>query len=707
MNSFENNLPATEDIDLGRIFRLILLQSKLMVFIICLGTSVGLAVYLTSDRIYKITSLLQIYSTQQQDVNNNFGSNLFLGGSNTSDIGNIDSLYKSRSNLIEIVKQLNLNLTIEGLSENEKGIIQVFEVSGLSKGEKNNYEIYFLDKEYKITNIDSEKSYTFAYEDLEEADELKVKISKPAKRTPITINLLYQNPEDSFTQHKSKFGVRNLSENSYLFAKNDGLVEIFYLTRNVPKGINILNTANSLFIERNIEIESEKARKAIMFLDGQLRRVEETLNKDKDTLRNFKANNQTVNVGQQITNILDAVKNNELKINEIELELGKALRLYTSSNPIYQDLLRQRETLALQRMQIDQRIKELPVEEQQYIDLFKNVEISEVAYTELVNRKLEYSIREASTLGNIRVVDNAYLGNLVSPQISTVIISLILSSIFALFFVLVRGLYFLPISNPAELEDNKIDLQIFGVVPKLEDKDNADDKDAERHEQCLETAIMNIQNHAPEGNGCTKVLITSATAENGKSYFSREISKKLSSLGKKVLLIDLDWKRGDQAKAFDTQKITLKDFIDAPRNIESFRIKENLYLIPKVTRLDSSFQFIYSEKFSNLLNDLNENFDYIIMDSAPILSVSDTTILLNYSDVSLAVVRHGLTKINELKQLISISEQVGSKFDGAIYNAYERPTSYYGYYGLYGNYAYQYYAKRYLYDNYDYVKNED
>ena len=150
MNSFENNLPATEDIDLGRIFRLILLQSKLLVFIICLGTSVGLAVYLTSDRIYKITSLLQIYSTQQQDVNNNFGSNLFLGGSNTSDIGNIDSLYKSRSNLIEIVKQLNLNLTIEGLSENEKGIIQVFEVSGLSKGEKNNYEIYFLDKEYKI-----------------------------------------------------------------------------------------------------------------------------------------------------------------------------------------------------------------------------------------------------------------------------------------------------------------------------------------------------------------------------------------------------------------------------------------------------------------------------------------------------------------------------------------------------------------------------
>ena len=54
------------------------------------------------------------------------------------------------------------------------------------------------------------------------------------------------------------------------------------------------------------------------------------------------------------------------------------------------------------------------------------------------------------------------------------------------------------------------------------------------------------------------------------------------------------------------------------------------------------------------------------------------------SDINIAVLRHGLSKINELKQLLSIADQLGVGIDGFIYNAYEKPSSYYGYYGLYG-----------------------
>ena len=97
-----------------------------------------------------------------------------------------------------------------------------------------------------------------------------------------------------------------------------------------------------------------------------------------------------------------------------------------------------------------------------------------------------------------------------------------------------------------------------------------------------------------------------------------------------------------------------------------------------------------------------DEFDYIVFDTAPLLSVSDTSILMSFSDIRIGVVRHGVSKINEIKQLVSISNQIGINFDGFIYNAYERPSSYYGYYGLYGNYSYQYYANKYLYNNYDY-----
>ena len=103
---------------------------------------------------------------------------------------------------------------------------------------------------------------------------------------------------------------------------------------------------------------------------------------------------------------------------------------------------------------------------------------------------------------------------------------------------------------------------------------------------------------------------------------------------------------------------------------------------------------------------LNDYFDLVVVDTAPLLSVSDSSALMGMFDMNIAVCRHGKTKINELKQLISISEQLGSEFDGIVYNSYERPSSYYGYYGLYGNYNYQYYANKYLYESYEYKRDE-
>ena len=156
-------------------------------------------------------------------------------------------------------------------------------------------------------------------------------------------------------------------------------------------------------------------------------------------------------------------------------------------------------------------------------------------------------------------------------------------------------------------------------------------------------------------------------------------------------------------------KISLNDFFNLnSESIEKYKDKDSgLYVIPKITKVRSSFDLLYDEKFIQKLDWLKQNFDYIIIDTAPVLSVSDTLILLSYADVALCVTRHGVNKINEIKQSIALFEQVGKKPDGIVYNCYERPSSYYGYYGLYGNYSYQYYAKRYLYQSYDYENEKD
>ena len=192
--------------------------------------------------------------------------------------------------------------------------------------------------------------------------------------------------------------------------------------------------------------------------------------------------------------------------------------------------------------EIERRISVLPQSQQQYIDLYRDVEISQQLYTELQNKKLNYAIVEASTLGNVRVVDQAYTNELVSPLLSSSIAIFLLALIAGVIVALIRGLFFTPLSNPAEISDMGVEIPLVGVLPKgLADPD---DNDIERMSQSLESLILNINNLKEEKRSETcVVLITSPTASNGKTFVSNQLSKKLSSLNHKTLLIDADFKK--------------------------------------------------------------------------------------------------------------------------------------------------------------------
>ena len=403
------------------------------------------------------------------------------------------------------------------------------------------------------------------------------------------------------------------------------------------------------------------------------------------------------------------MKEIESQINAIDVEIAKAANLFTEDNPIYLDLINQKEILNKQRIEVEKEIKSLPLAQQQYIDLYREYEVNEEIYTQLLNKKLEYSIKEASTLGNLRIVDNAYFEFLVSPTLTIVPIFFMLFGIFITMIAVFRGLYFLPISNPAEIADDGLDYPIYGVIPK-EDIPNAMESISEdsKLNQSLESLIVNLNSQFLSNKheaSCKKITLTSGTPENGKSFISRQLAYKLSKLGNKVLLIDNDLKRGDQHKDLAKSKITVEQFTNLDSSsINNLKVDSNFFLLPKITGLDSSFQFLYSPIYEEKMNLFEEIFDYIIVDTPPLLAVSDSAILLSMSDIILIVARHGLTKINELRQMISLSSQLGINIDGIVYNAYEKPNSYYGYYGLYGNYEYQYYAKKYLYQSYEYDK---
>ena len=167
-------------------------------------------------------------------------------------------------------------------------------------------------------------------------------------------------------------------------------------------------------------------------------------------------------------------------------------------------------------------------------------------------------------------------------------------STFFLLIAVFRGFYSLPISNPAEIFDNRIYLPIIGVVPEI---DNFEDEDDNlRLNSALEALIVNInsiQNNKLDNN---LITITSPSPGNGKSTISMKLAEGLAKIGKKVLLVDNDLKRGSIAKTFDKHSISEQTFNSInEETIDKYKVENNFYLIPRVKGLTNSFQFLFLE----------------------------------------------------------------------------------------------------------------
>lgn len=700
----QNNQELDNELDLGKIFRLVLMQSKLILLFVFIMTSLSIAYYITTDRTYRISSLLQIYNQDSPALSSESAIDFMLGASNLSDLNNVDGLYKTRQNLNKVISKLNLNVNFPDLKFKNLIGVNKFSHQGLLENQVKTF--YFQNNVDSYSIFDSEDNLISSslYGEDTKTSNLEVNITYANTLPGEKIKVLLSHKDNSFRLYKRLINITNTAAPSAFYNRSTGLVEVSFLTKDRELGKKVVDTANAVFLEENIRTETEKARKAINFINQRIEKTKSILDIEKERLKNFQEKNKSVNVDLEIQAIIQNIGDIETEINKLDLEIGVAENNYTESNPLFQELINQKRILLKQKNEVEKRIVNLPLAQQEYIDLYRSVEISQELYSELLNRQLGFSILEASTLGNIRIVDNAYVDQTVSPKINIVLFSFIFSIFLSFILAIIRGLFFMPVSNPAELPDNGVLNPIIGVLPFKKDK-----SDDLRFSQSVENLVANIQNKlSDESTKAETILITSPTSSNGKSFVGIELAKKLASLGKKVCLIDLDLKRGVLQKRLNLKPINQIDFTKINTDtIEQYKLHENFYAIPKVRKLSSSFNFIHSNIFTEKMDFLKSHFDYLLIDTAPVLSVSDTIVLLSQSDLNILIARHGVSKMKEIKQSVALSSQVGIEFDGVLYNCYEKPKGYYGYYGLYGNYNYQYYAQKYLYDSYYYEDKDD
>ncbi len=698
--SFYSLSNETDDIDIGKIFRFLLMQSKLIISIVLTVFILSAVNYYFSTKQYSMKSLLQYESVNQ----NIFDPSKMLemaAQNSSSDLSSLVGLYESRTNYLKVIKDLKLNINIENIDYEESIDINIdSNKNNLTQNQKLKFS--FSDESYALLDENLNEIETSEYGKPIRFNDLRISVNSAKLNDYRPIDVVFTYPEKMYNSFKSAMVISFDKSTSSLFSK-EGLITVSYTTDDTELGKKIINYANKVFLDQRVFDETEKSRKAINFIDSNIESLEASVEANKTRLKEFRERNKSIDVSLEIQAIIAKTQTLEESLSAIDIELSKAQEIYTSNNPAYLNLLNKKMVIEKQKEDVLSEIEMMPKEQQEYIDLFNDLEISQALFEELESRRLGFSILEASTIADIRVVDEAYVDTMVSPRLTTVAAFTLFAFIFACIFAIFRGFFYLPISNPAEIFDNNIHLPIIGVIPKVDDMEL--NKDDVRLNTAIESLIVNI-NSLQNTQLDKKILtITSPSPSNGKSTISMKLAEGFARIGKKVLLVDNDLKRGNIAKNYNIKSISEKTFnsIDAT-TLNNYMVHDNFYIIPRVKGLSNSFQFLYSYQYKEKIRIFKDNFDFIIFDTGPILSVADSSILIEQSDFNVLVTRHGINRINEIKQSIDNFKQINKNIDGIVYNAYAKPKSYYGYYGIYGNYSYQYYADKYLGEAYEYDK---
>jgi succinoglycan biosynthesis transport protein ExoP len=224
------------------------------------------------------------------------------------------------------------------------------------------------------------------------------------------------------------------------------------------------------------------------------------------------------------------------------------------------------------------------------------------------------------------------------------------------------------------------------VIPYLQTKPNSMVSEAVRN---LRTSILlSNPNQVKQ-----VIMLTSSVPKEGKTLLSFALAQNMVGLGKRILLIEADVRRRVHSIEFDrNNSVSLLDLIAGDKNLEevSLYAEELGFDILTATRSDENAADIFaSQRFSKLLTELREHYDYIIIDSPPILAVPDARLIGNISDVNIYIVKWNKSTRAQVDQGLDMLSSIGVNTIGLVLNQIDtRQTKTYGYTGSYGSGAY-------------------
>ncbi|HHJ0008514.1 polysaccharide biosynthesis tyrosine autokinase [Raoultella planticola] len=708
----------TDEIDLGRLIGEFIDHRKLIISVTSLFTLVALIYAIFATPIYQADALIQVEQKQANAILSNLSQ--MLPDSQPQSAPEI-ALIQSRMILGKTVDDLNLQARVKQkyfplfgrgfarLAGDKPGNISVSRLYIPEVGEdepkillivkdKNNFSIRSDDLSIngKVGELIDEKGISIKIDEIDAKPGTEFVIGYVSRLKAITDLQEGLNVAD---QGKDA-GILTLS----LTGDNPLLIE------------RIINSISENYLAQNIARQAAQDAKSLEFLSKQLPQVRSDLDQAEDKLNQYRRKSDSVDLSLEAKAVLDQIVNVDNQLNELTFRESEISQLYTKEHPTYKALMEKRKTLQDEKTKLNKRVSAMPETQQEILRLSRDVESGRAVYMQLLNRQQELNIAKSSAIGNVRIIDNAVTQpKPVKPKkVLVVLIGIILGTIISASVVLLRVFLRRGIETPEQLEELGINVyasipvaetftknvvqkkgwskKIVDEIPDFLAVDNPADLAIEAIRglrTSLHFAMMEARNNV--------LMISGASPNAGKTFVSSNLAAVISQTGKKVLFIDTDMRKGYTHKLFNESNTNglsdiLSGRVEINKAIKTIKSAGFDY-ISRGMAPPNPAELLMHRRFSELLNWASENYDIVVLDTPPILAVTDAAVIGNYAGTTLLVARFELNTAKEIEVSLKRFEQSGVLVKGCILNGVvKKASNYYGY--GYNHYGYSYSDKK-------------
>ncbi|MFQ2807147.1 polysaccharide biosynthesis tyrosine autokinase [Aeromonas caviae] len=492
--------------------------------------------------------------------------------------------------------------------------------------------------------------------------------------------------------------------------KNTGIISLALEGEDKGRIRAVLDNISQNYLQQNVLRKTEEAQKSLDFLQTHLPQVKDDLNRSEDLLNAYRQQNESVDLSLEAKAALDTMVGIEKQLNELTFREAELQQLYTRQHPAYIALMEKRQTLINTKNNINKSIKRLPKTQQDILRLTRDVQVGQEIFVQLLNKQQELNIMKAGTIGNVRIIDDAAVETrAVKPKKPLIVVlATLLGGMLSVGLILVRAAFHRGVESPEQLEE--MGLSVYATIPYSEDQAKIEQqKKKGRKAMALNEALLAARNPADLAMESLRSLRTSLhfammEAKNnivmisgpgpglGKTFVSTNFAATLAMGGKKVLVIDADLRKGYMQKVMGQEMgAGLSAYLAGQSEMMQVISKtgfDGLDFVCRGAVPPNPSELLMHPRFKALLDWAAEHYDFVIVDSPPILAVTDAAIVGQHVGASLLVARFAQTAVKEVEVAIRRFEQNGVVIKGILLNAVEKKAS--SYYGNYGYYQYSY-----------------